>query len=292
MQKTIRYLAVILTCVTALRAELKTDIVYGEAAGEKLLLDAQVPTGEGPFPIAILVHGGGWSSGDKKGAEKPGSGADISPWFGPLTSAKFTWFSINYRLAPKHRWPACFDDVQTAIRWVKAHAAEYKGDPKRIAIFGHSAGGHLALLAALQTNDDTRVQAAVGYAPVTDFEQELPTRGGASLSLQGLFAIGKDITPTSLKILRDTSPIHHIQPKGGHPPFLILHGDEDKTVPLQQSLNFQSRLRANGVSCDLFIIPGAPHRLTEWSKTSKDHDERMITWVRAVLDGAPKPFSP
>ena len=289
MPKALRHFVIFLVCAVALRAEFKPDIVYGEAAGEKLLLDVNVPVGDGPFPIAILVHGGGWSSGDKKGAEKSGSGADISPWFGPLTSAKFTWFSINYRLAPKHRWPACFDDVQTAIRWVKAHAAEFKGDPKRIVIFGHSAGGHLALLAALQTNDDTRVQAAVGYAPVTDFEQELPTRGGISPSLQNLFAIGKEITPEALKILRETSPIHHIQPKAGPPPFLILHGDADKSVPLQQSLNFQSRLRANGVACDLLIIPGAPHRLTDWPKTSKDHDERMIAWVRGVLEGKPEP---
>ena len=288
MSKIICFIAALFACVAALHAEFKTDIVYGEVAGEKLLLDVNVPVGEGPFPIAILVHGGGWSSGDKKGAEKPGSGADISPWFRPLTAAKFTWFSINYRLAPKYRWPACFEDVQTAIRWVRAHAAEFKGDPKRIAIFGHSAGGHLALLAALQANDDTRVQAAVGYAPVTDFEQELPTRGGISPSLQGLHGIGKEITPEALKILRETSPIHHIQAKGGHPPFLILQGDADKSVPLQQSLNFQSRLRSFGVSCDLIIIPGAPHRLTDWAKASTDHDERMIAWLRQTLDGAPK----
>ncbi|MFT3870854.1 MAG: glycoside hydrolase N-terminal domain-containing protein [Nibricoccus sp.] len=274
-------------CAAVLRAEFKADIEYGRAGDVPLLLDANIPEGEGTFPIAILVHGGGWGSGDKKGAEKPGSGADISPWFGPLTAAKFTWFSINYRLAPQHRWPACFDDVQTAIRWVKAHAAEFKGDPKRIAIFGHSAGGHLALLAALQTNDDTRVQAAVGYAPVTDFEQELPTRGGIGLALQNLHGLTKDVTPEALKILRETAPIHHIQSKGNHPPFLILHGEADKTVPLQQTLNFQARLRANSVPCDLLIIPGAPHRLTEWSKTSADHDARMIAWLRNVLDGKP-----
>ena len=275
----------------AVCAELKTDVEYGRAGDAPLLLDVSVPEGAGPFPVAILVHGGGWSSGDKSGAEKPGSGADISPWFGPLTEAKFTWFSINYRMAPQNRWPACFDDVQTAIRWVKAHAAEFKGDPKRIAIFGHSAGGHLAFLAAVQADESTRVQAAVGYAPVTDFEQELSTRGGISQSLQNLHGIGKDITPEALKILRETAPINLIKPKAGLPPFLILHGDADKTVPLQQSLNFQSRLRANNVQCDAFIIPGAPHRLTDWRKTSTDHDDRMIAWLRRALDGIvdPKP---
>ena len=158
-----------------------SDLSYGTAAGEKLLLDVSVPAGEGPFPVAILVHGGGWSGGDKAEGE---GGAGIGVWFGPLTAAKFAWFSINYRLAPQHRWPACLDDVQTAIRWVKANAAKFNGDPARIALFGHSAGGHLVCLAATVPDDSVRVQAVVGFAPVTNHEQELPVRGGLSASLQ------------------------------------------------------------------------------------------------------------
>jgi alpha-L-fucosidase 2 len=278
------FLIAFLCLVAPSSAELKTDIPYGEAAGEKLLLDVNIPEGDGPFPIAILVHGGGWGAGDK-GVPKNPNGADISPWFGPLTEAKFTWFSINYRLAPAHRWPACFDDVQTAIRWVKANAAQFKGDASRIALFGHSAGGHLAFLAAIQAKDDTRVQAAVGYAPVTDFEQELPTRGGISASLKNLHNIPAEITPAALKILRDTAPINFItpNPKAGHPPFLILHGDADKTVPLQQSLNFQSRLRANNVPCDVIILPGAQHRLDNWNKYDPDHYAKMVAWLREKL---------
>jgi acetyl esterase/lipase len=262
-------------------ARLLTDIEYGRADGESLRLDASVPDGAGPFPVAILVHGGGWSAGDKRGTDKPGSSADISPWFAPLTAAQFTWFSINYRLAPTHRWPACFEDVQTAIRWVKAHAAEYRGDPRRIALFGHSAGGHLVCLAAVLAQEDTRVQAVVGFAPVTDFEQELPMRGGLSTSLQALHGRPKEVTPEALALLRETSPLTHVKP--GLPPFLLLHGDADKTVPYQQSLNFQGRLKANGVTCDLITIPGAPHRLTEWSQFDPTYSDRMIAWLRKVL---------
>ena len=262
-------------------ARLLTDIQYGRADGESLRLDASVPEGAGPFPIAILVHGGGWSAGDKRGTDKPGSSADISPWFKPLTAAGFTWFSINYRLAPAHRWPACFEDVQTAIRWVKAHAAKYHGDPRRIALFGHSAGGHLVCLAAVLAQEDTRVQAVVGFAPVTDFEQELPMRGGLSTSLQGLHGRPKEVTPEALALLRETSPISHVKP--GLPPFLLLHGDADKTVPYQQSLNFQARLKANGVTCDLITIAGAPHRLTEWSQFDPTYSDRMVAWLRKVL---------
>ena len=291
-----RLLAVALLALFAsalsIRAELKTDIEYGEAGGEKLLLDAYTPDTDGLHPIAILIHGGGWGAGDK-GTPQHTNGADISSWFAPLSEAGFTWFSINYRLAPKHRWPACIDDVHTAIRWVKANAAQFKGDPTRIVLFGHSAGGHLAFLAAINPTADTKVQAAVGYAPVTDFEQELPTRGGISASLKNLHNIPAEITPAALKILRDTAPINFIapNPKAGHPPFLILPGDQDRTVPLQQSLNFQSRLRANNVPSDVIILPGAQHRLSDWAKYDPDHFPKMIAWVREKL-GVTQPVTP
>jgi len=146
-------------------AELKHDIEYGRAGDETLLLDAHIPDGDGLHPVAILVHGGGWSRGDKSGLDEPTKGADITPWFAPLNNAGFTWFSINYRLAPVHRWPAGFEDVQTAIRWVKQHAPEYKGDPERIALLGYSAGGHLVTLAGTHAAPDTKVQAVVAFAP-------------------------------------------------------------------------------------------------------------------------------
>ncbi len=264
-------------------AELRKDVEYGQAGGERLLLDASVPAGAGPFPVAILVHGGGWSGGDKAGSNHPGDGADISPWFAPLTAAGFTWFSINYRLAPQNRWPACLEDVQTAIRWVKVHAAEFKGDPRRIVLVGHSAGGHLVCLAAVLAADDTRVQAVVGFAPVTDFEQELPVRGGLSPSLQNLHNRPKEMTPGALALLRETSPINHVQ--AGLPPFLLLHGDGDKTVPLEQSRNFQAKLRASGVPCELLIIPGAPHGLLTWDKFDPDYAAKMTAWLQRTLGG-------
>lgn len=270
--------------VSVSAAEIKRDVEYGRAGGERLLLDASIPDGTGPFPVAILVHGGGWSGGDKAGSNKPGDGADISPWFAPLTAAHVTWFSINYRLAPQNRWPACLEDVQTAIRWVKAHAAEFKGDPRRIALFGHSAGGHLVCLAAELAGADTRVQAVVGYAPVTDFEQDLEARGGLSPSLQGLHNRPKEVTPDALALLRETSPINHVH--AGLPPFLLVHGDADKTVPIEQSHHFQNKLRASGVSCDLLILPGAPHGLLTWEKFDPDYAAKMTAWLQRTLGGA------
>jgi len=262
-------------------ATLKKDIEYGSAGGMRLLLDASVPDGQGPFPVAILIHGGGWGSGDKSGTDVPNSGADITPWFAPLTEANFTWFSINYRLAPASRWPACFDDVQTAIRWVKAHAAEFKGDPGRIVLFGHSAGGHLAFLSGVLSDEATRVQAVVGFAPVTDFEFDLQARGGLSTALQNLLGRPKEATPESLARLREISPINRV--RAGLPPFLILQGDADKTVPMQATVNFRDKLVAAGNTCDFWVIPRAPHRLKPWIECDPTYPGRLVAWLRQKL---------
>jgi alpha-L-fucosidase 2 len=274
-------LFLITAAVRAIEPGLHRDIEYGQAAGVSLRLDASVPEGDGPFPVAILVHGGGWNSGDKANVGSEGKSADITPWFAPLTAAKFTWLSINYRLAPAHRWPACFEDVQTAIRWAKAHAKEFRADPARIVIFGHSAGGHLATLAGTLGEGDTRVQAVVGYAPVTDFIYELPARGGLGKALQDLHDQPKEPNEQSLAILRDTAPINHVKP--GLPPFLLLHGDADKTVPYQTSINFQAKLRSNGVTCDLIMIPGAGHGLLNWHQFSADYQDQLIAWLAQNL---------
>ena len=269
---------------TALAGEVKRDLEYGRVGEERLLLDVHVPAGAGPFPVAILVHGGGWVGGDKGGSDRPGNGADITPWFAPLTQADFVWFSINYRLAPKHRWPACIEDVQTAIRWVKAHVGEFKGDPARIALLGHSAGGHLVTMLATMSKPDTRVQAVVGFAPVTDHEQDLAQRGGLSPSLQSLLGLPKEVTPQSLNALRALSPINRVKP--GMPPVLLLHGDADQTVPLQQSVNFQKRLKSAGVPCELITLKRAPHSLLEWDKTDASWKPALMAWLRKTLAAA------
>ena len=129
-------------CAGAVFVEDKPDVEYGKVGGASLRLDAHVPNGAGPFPMVLIVHGGGWGTGDKR--------KGMEPFFEPLNKAgDFTWFSINYRLAPSNHWPACLEDVQTAIRWVKSHAKEYKGDPQRLALMGYSAGGELVCLAAV-----------------------------------------------------------------------------------------------------------------------------------------------
>lgn len=264
-------------------ADVLRDIEYARAAGEPLLLDVHVAEGEGPFPVAIVVHGGGWSRGDKR-AMPAGDGADISPILTTLSAANFTWFSINYRLASEHRWPAGLEDVQTAIRWVKAHAHEFKGDPQRIALLGHSAGGHLVCLAATLADESTRVQAVVGYAAVTDLVADTATRGGVSPSLQALFGCAVEPTRETLAVLREDSPIEHV--RSGLPPFLLVHGEADRTVPLQQSLDFQAKLRAAGTRGDLITIPDAPHALASWEQRAPEYPGRVTAWLRDALNPA------
>lgn len=271
----------VLLCTRA-SAKVTTDIEYGRASDAPLLLDVSSPDEWGSFPVVILVHGGGWTGGDKKGAAKPNDGADITPLFGPLTQAKFVWFSINYRLAPAHRWPACLEDVQTAIRWVKAHAREYKGDPERIALVGHSAGGQLVCLSATLAGPDTRVQAVVGLAAVTDLVSDTERRGGISSSLSNLLGVQQGALDDKTRgVLADLSPLEHVKP--GLPPFLMLHGSIDKTVPYAQSVAFQTRMRSAGNTCDIFKIAEAPHRLTEWAKIDPAFGARMCHWLHRMM---------
>jgi alpha-L-fucosidase 2 len=254
-------------------AEDKADIEYGRASGESLRLDAHIPDGSGPFPMVVMVHGGGWTSGDKH--------KDITVVLEPLTkSGEFTWFSINYRMAPTNRWPACYEDVQTAIRWVKARAVEYKGDPQRVALMGYSAGGQLACLAAVLAKEETRVQAVVGFSPPTDMVADTDRHGGLSKSLQALF--GRETVDDSTKaLLKEMSPINYV--KSGLPPFLFVQGDADKTVPYDQTLAFMSKLKENGVANDIVTIKGAPHRITEWDKFDPSYKEKLIAWLEQKL---------
>lgn len=269
-------------CLAALAAgegRLVRDVEYGRGGEVRLLLDASTPDGKGPFPVAILVHGGGWSGGTKSGAEKPGSGADITPWFSTFTDAGFVWFSIDYRLAPTHRWPAQLEDVQTALRWVKSHASDYGGDPARVVLVGHSAGGHLALHAAVVADDATRVQAVVGYAPVSDLEFDSEVRGGPSVSLQNLFNLTRELTPETRARLRTVSPIGHVKP--GLPPMLILHGDADRTVPIAMTRRFEERMLTAGNVCDVVVLPRAPHGLLAWDRIVPDYRVQLTAWLRA-----------
>src|SRR6476620_12621963 len=107
--------------------EVRNDIEYSNVSGEALKMDAHIPAGPGPFAAVILVHGGGWSVGDKQASF-------IKPLFPVLDGSGLAWFRIDYRLSPKYRHPAAAEDVEQAVRYVKTHSREFRIDPNRLAL--------------------------------------------------------------------------------------------------------------------------------------------------------------
>ena len=259
---------------TLLKDRVKRDIEYSQAGGESLKLDAFTPAGEGPFPAVIFVHGGGWSAGDKTGGN--------DPLFAPLAQRGVVWFTINYRLAPKHHYPAPVEDVHTAIRWVKAHAKEFNIDPNRLALVGESAGGQLVAQAAALANDDTRVAAVAPFYAPMDFIADMERRGGLSVSMRGLFGRTEaKADEATLRLLREASPINHV--RAGLPPFLLVHGTGDMSVLYNWSPQFQAKLKAAGVTCDLITIPDGVHGMARWETIAPDYKEKVADWLAQKL---------
>jgi len=253
----------------------QANLVYGEADGVPLRLDACTPDGPGPFSAVILVHGGSWTGGDKR--------RDVSLLCGPLTAAGLAWFSINYRLAPKSPYPACLNDVESAIRWVKAHAIEYKVDPRRIALLGESAGGQLVEMAAVRATSETRVAAVVPFYGPCDLMAEYHDRG-LTKAMVALFG-HPQLDPAMADLMRAASPVNFVRP--GLPPFLLVHGTGDRIVNYQQSVRFQAKLRADGVPCDLITIPGGLHGMGNWEKTTPAYKNQVVDWLVHTL-GRPR----
>ncbi len=251
---------------------LHADVEFATPDGGSLTLDAFVPEGRGPFPTCILVHGGGFTKGDKQ--------TFIKPLFEPLSKAGFAWFTINYRLAPQHRWPACADDVEAAIRWVRAHAAEYKVDPARIALVGESAGGHLVSYVGARGRAETRVAAVVPFYAPHDLELQVRSRGELGTSMTALLGL-TELNDAAWSRLKEASPSTYIA--SDLPPYLLIHGDQDPTVPYEQSVRFQKQTRAAGNTCDLITIAGGVHGMGGWSKLGSDYSQQMIAWLQKTM---------
>ena len=261
-------------------ATITRDIVYGTADGVSLRLDAAIPDTPGPHAAVVMVHGGAWQAGDK---------THFRSLFEPFSRAGYAWFSINYRLAPKYKFPACVDDVETAIRWVKAHAAEYHVDPDRIALLGESAGGHLVELVAARAAADSPLRPAAVvalYAP-----SDLPALATSNLArgmnvtpiLKALFG-RSEIDADAITQLKAASPLTYVH--AGLPPFLLLHGTSDLLVPIGQSIAFQSACQAVGVPCDLVTIRNGPHGMMLWNLIDPTYKQRILTFLDKTLKPA------
>lgn len=251
----------------------QTDIEYARTGGISLRLDAYPAQAATPSPAVILVHGGAWVKGDRR---------NMTPLIAPLTEAGFAVFNITYRLAPDFLFPAAVDDVRQAVRFVRGQAARFSVDPNRVALVGESAGAQLASLAALGADSETKVQAVVSLYGPTDFVQLAQTssavpealRRTARDSLWGVLVLGG---------LQSMSPIAHVQP--GMPPFLFIHGTDDRVVPFEQSTLMCEAIRRVNGSCEVHAVEDGEHNLRNWENDAAraSYKASLIQWLKIAL---------
>lgn len=255
---------------------------YKRVDGEALLLDVGLPAPSvdsnagGLLPVVVVVHGGGWGSGDRKTA--------IRPVLAALVQGGYAYVSVDYRLSPANRWPACRDDVDDALQWTKASISRHGGDPDRIAILGYSAGGQLAFWAAINDRGPQKIKGLIGLAPATDFLEDLGRRSGPSVALRDLMdASEEEPFAQTLMRLYQASPINHLHED--LPPILLIHGTEDRSVHFQQSLNIQGKIKEKGweVPCEVYPVEGAPHRQSEWDRFDQGYKVKLLDWLEVHL---------
>ena len=216
-----------------------------------------------PRPAVVLIHGGGmWT----------GSRADMAGPAGQLAEAGYVALAIDYRLvdaaAGRHRWPAQLDDVQLAVRWVRANAARLGVDPDRLAAYGWSAGGQLAaLLGTRDTRDPTLGLAALSSRVASvvvlagDVDLAAYTQPPASDEVAALLGGTPDEV---LELYRDSSPLSWIDRRSA--PFLVVHGTRDRVVPLAQSRRLVTALRRAGIETSYLELADAGHDDLGWSR--------------------------
>jgi acetyl esterase len=250
------------------RRGLWKDIVYARPAGRDLLMDGYIPEGSGPFPVAIIVHGGGWEAGDKV--------TYVSPIFEPLTRSRIAWFSIDYRLTPYVRVPDQLEDVRSAIRFVRLHAQRFHIDPNRLALIGESASGQLVTQVASEPCPDCEAQAVVSFYGVYDFTQ---WSYGQEWQRQTLTRVLGDGPPETAARY---SPIEHVSTS--LPPILLIQGTKDELY--KGTLEYGARLKKTGARFDLVLLEGAPHGMENWEGHLEwaFYKQRLVQWLWSVFE--------
>jgi len=259
------------------------DVVYSATSAYRpLTMDLYLPpkaSAMALYPVIIYVHGGGWTSGHNR---ECGAIDHFPVFLASLAKHGYVVASLNYRLDGEARFPAQIDDVRTAIRWLRANAGRYHIDKMRFGVWGSSAGGHLAGLAATSCGIDfdgpsgaepanaresACVQAAVGWYGVYDFStfnaQRAANVGEGSApdsSVPGGSMLGcKETASACADVMRWASPVTYAARNNA--PMLLIAGLQDSVVPNQQSVEFNQRLEAAGASSELILIPGVSHSL-------------------------------
>jgi acetyl esterase/lipase len=237
-----------------------------------LYLPAEAPAGRG-FPAVVHFHGGGWRTGERSSLGPAVDGLGLSP-IEQLVNAGFIVASADYRLSTAATFPAQLLDAKAAVRWLRAHAAEYNVDPERIFAWGDSAGGHLASLVGLTAGakefqagaagngTDDAVAAVAAWYPPTDLNRmggqarpDAVARADDPGSREALL-IGAQPADAPDKAAA-ASPITYVH--AAAPPFLLVHGTADRFVPAAQSATFAAALEGAGAAVELLLIEDADH---------------------------------
>lgn len=226
----------------------KKDLVYGRVHGAGLLADAAWPESDEPLPAIISVHGGRWRGGKKDDK----STIVVKQW------AEFGFFamSIDYRLVGASPAPACYQDFQCAIRYVHAHAKELNVDTDRIFLIGQSAGGHMVSLAA--TLGDGPFKRTGGWEDASNkFRAAISVAANYELTTLSWGNIWTPAQGDPIAARKLASPVNHV--KKDSRPLLILHSDNDRSVPINNALGMVEALKKASATHSFHRYPDAGH---------------------------------
>ncbi len=266
-----RFLPIVLTafiwcCATGAAAEMKQpsvvrDVPFASVDDLTLKLDLHLPAGNPRSPIIVWVHGGAWRSGSK--ASMP---------LGTLVEVGYAVASVDYRLSTQARFPAQSHDIKAAIRFLRGHGANWKLPTKKIVIAGDSAGGHLAALVGVSNGhhdlegtlgDDREQSSAVqgivsfyGGANLTTILKQ-STPHGLSVRVPALDLLLGGQPEAVPELARLASPVFHVD--RSDPPLLLLHGDQDPQMPINQAHELMGAYKKLNLPAQLEVVHGAAH---------------------------------
>ncbi len=257
-------LFVVVLSVSAFAQKPFKDLEYAKIGERSLKLDLYVPEkGDGPFPLVVWIHGGGWVGGDKTDCPILNLG---------YCKKGYAAASLSYRFSTEAIFPAQIEDVKAAIRWLRAHAKEYNLDPNKFGVIGASAGGHLVCLLGVtgktkefdigdNLDQSSEVQAVCNWFGPTNLETGLDGLDPNTPLTKALVDMYRQLLggPLSEKteLARKASPTTYVHAET--PPFMHLHGTVDLLVPVEQAEILHDKLRQVGASSRMFLLPRAGH---------------------------------
>jgi acetyl esterase/lipase len=239
-------------CASALDYQIQANIHYDHYPETVLdILQPSAPSLADRSGV-IVIHGGGWVQGDKEHM--------LQEYCLPFVRRGMVVANVEYRLANSATAPAAVNDVLKAAQWFLEHAARYRVDGKRIVASGSSAGGHLALMTAMapasaDLGPSIKIAAVVDFFGVADVADQLVGPNEREYAAAWI-----PEQPNRMELARRLSPITYV--RKGLPPILVLHGDQDPTVPYEQSVALVKALKDSGDDAELITVPAGRHGFT------------------------------